>query len=176
MQIVREDQIQASRSSRVSLLLYLLPLFMLAAGAAGILMYKKRIRPGKTSLREFAIDPDKAEEIIKKVTYLFDLEKVYRMDNISVQSLSKKLSVPPYQLSWVINKKMNVTFSELVNTYRIEEVKKRLTSPQDEDKTILDIAFDSGFNTKTSFNRVFKKITKLTPSQYRNQSLQKKIS
>jgi AraC-like DNA-binding protein len=55
----------------------------------------------------------------------------------------------------------------LVNSYRVEDVKKRLASYQEADKTILDIAFDAGFNTKTSFNRVFKKLTRMTPSQYR---------
>jgi AraC-like DNA-binding protein len=63
----------------------------------------------------------------------------------------------------------------LVNTYRVEEVKKRLASLQDKDKTILNIAFDAGFNTKTSFNRVFKKFTRMTPSQYRKRYMPKKI-
>ena len=95
-------------------------------------------------------------------------------EDISLQSLSEELDVPAYQLSWVINRKMNLTFSELVNSYRVEEVKKRLASPQDTEKTILDIAFDAGFNTKTSFNRVFKKITGVTPSHYRRQHQPKK--
>jgi AraC-like DNA-binding protein len=174
MQIVRENQISTSGTSRVSLLLYLLPVLVLAGGVAGILLYKKRIQPGKISSRGIVIDPERADEIMKKVSYLFDVEKVYRKENINVQFLSEKLSIPSYQLSWVINKKMNETFSELVNSRRIEEVKKRLTSHQDADKTILEIAFDSGFNTKTSFNRVFKKLTNMTPSQYRKQSQLKK--
>jgi YesN/AraC family two-component response regulator len=168
MQIVREDQIPTSGPSRVSPLFYLLLVLVLAGGVGGILLYKKRIQPRKISHRGIVIDPEKADEIMKKVAYLFDVEKVYRKENISVQFLSEKLSIPSYQLSWVINKKMNATFSELVNSFRVEEVKKRLTSHQDADKTILEIAFDSGFNTKTSFNRVFKKLTNMTPSQYRN--------
>jgi AraC-like DNA-binding protein len=142
---------------------------MLIGGAAGILFYRKRIKTGDTSSQRFTIDPDKAEEMMKKVTYLFDVEKIFRKEDISLQSLSEELSIPSYQLSWIINKKMNITFSELVNSYRVEEVKKRLDSSQDTDKTILDIAFDAGFNTKTSFNRVFKKLTRITPSQYRQQ-------
>ncbi len=167
MMIVREDQLKASKSYRIPLFLYFLTFFIFAGGTLGFILYRKRLKAEKTSSDGFVIDPAKAEEIMKRVTYLFDVEKIFRKEDISLQSLSEELTVPAYQLSWVINKKMNITFSGLVNSYRIEEVKKRLASAQDKDKNILDIAFDSGFNTKTSFNRVFKKMTGITPSQYR---------
>ena len=167
MQIVREDQFQKPGSFRISSLLYILIILVLAGGTARFFLCRKRLKAGKASSGGFVIDPDIADEIMKKVTYLFDVEKVFRKEDISLQSLSEELSIPSYQLSWILNKKMNVTFSELVNSYRVEEVKKRLDSSQDTDKTILDIAFDAGFNTKTSFNRVFKKLTRMTPSQYR---------
>jgi AraC-like DNA-binding protein len=176
LEIIREDQLQTHRSSRIPALLYALAVFILIVGITGFLFYRKRQKAVATSSGGFVVDPEKALEIIKKVTYLFDVEKVFRKEDVSVQSISEKLSIPSYQLSWVINKKMNATFSELVNSYRIEEVKKRLASSLDMDKTILEIAFDAGFNTKTSFNRVFKKLTKMTPSQYRSQLHQKKPS
>jgi AraC-like DNA-binding protein len=167
MRIIREDQLQASESSRIPLYLYFLAAFILAGGSGGFILYRRRLKAGRRSLRGFVIDPAKADEIMKRVTYLFDVEKIFRKTDISLRTLSEELSIPSYQLSWVINKKMDATFSGLVNSYRIEEVKKRLASPQDTEKTILDIAFDAGFNTKTSFNRVFKKMTGITPSQYR---------
>jgi AraC-like DNA-binding protein len=174
VRIIREDQIQTLGSSRSSSLFYFLIILVLAGGTTGFLLVRQRIKAGKTSSGGFVIDPDKADEIMKKVTYLFAVEKVFRKEDISLQSLSKKLSIPSYQLSWIINKKMNVTFSGLVNSYRVEEVKKRLVSSQEADKTILDIAFDAGFNTKTSFNRVFKRFTRMTPSEFRQQKQQKK--
>jgi AraC-like DNA-binding protein len=167
MRIIREDQLQASGSSRIPLYLYFLAAFILAGGSGGFILYRKRLKAGRRSLRGFVIDPDKADEIMKKVTYLLDVEKVFRKEDISLQFLSKELAIPSYQLSWIINKKMNSSFSALVNSYRIEEVKKRLASTLEMDRNILDIAFDAGFNTKTSFNRVFKKMTGITPSQYR---------
>jgi len=167
MRIIREDNLRAPESSRMHLLLYFLTALALAGGISGFLIYRKRQKSKKTSSGGFVIDPDRADEIMKKVRYVFDVEKVYRNEDISLQSLSDELSIPSYQLSWIINKKMNITFSGLVNSYRVKEVKKRLTSSQDVDKSILDIAFDAGFNTKTSFNRVFKKLTGMTPSQYR---------
>jgi AraC-like DNA-binding protein len=168
MRIIREDQLQASGSSRIHPILYFLTLLVVAGGTGGFLFYKKRLKVRKSPSGTFAVNPDKADEIMKKVTYLFEVEKVFRKEEISLRSLSEELSIPSHQLSWVINKKMNITFSGLVNSYRVEEVKRRLASPEDTDnKTILDIAYDAGFNTKTSFNRVFKRLTRMTPSQYR---------
>lgn len=167
MRIIREDQLQKRGSSRIPPLLYILAVLVLAGGTSGLLLYRKRLQAGKTSSKGFVIEAEKADEIMKRVTYLFEVEKLYRNEDISLQSLSEELSIPSYQISWIINKKMNVTFSGLVNSYRIEEVKKRLASSQEAGKTILEIAFDAGFNTKTSFNRVFKKLTRMTPSQYR---------
>lgn len=167
MRIIREDQLQTRGSSRIPPLLYILAVLVLAGGISGIWLYRKKLKSRKISSKGLVIDTDKADEIMKRVTYLFEVEKIYRKEDISLQSLSEELSIPSYQLSWIINKKMNVTFSGLVNSFRVEEVKKRLASFQEDDKTILDIAFDAGFNTKTSFNRVFKKLTRMTPSQYR---------
>jgi AraC-like DNA-binding protein len=170
MRIIREDNLQSPKSSRIHLLLFLLTALVLAGGTTGLLLYRKRKKSEKTSSGGFVIDPDKADEIMKRVTYLFEVEKVYRKEDISLQILSEILSIPSYQLSWIINKKMGITFSGLLNFYRVEEVKKRLASSRDDGRTILDIAFDAGFNTKTSFNRVFKKLTRMTPSEYRRRN------
>jgi AraC-like DNA-binding protein len=167
MRIIREDQLQTRGAFRIPSLFYFLAVLVLLGGTTGFLLHRKRQKSEQTSSGGFVIDPDKADEIMKRVTYLFEVEKIYRKEEISLQTLSEKLSIPSYQLSWIINKKMNITFSGLVNSYRVEEVKKRLASSQDDGKTILDIAFDAGFNTKTSFNRVFKNLTRMTPSQYR---------
>ncbi len=174
VRVIREDQFQTSGSPKIPLYLFILAALILAGGTTGFILYRKRLKTREISLRGFVIDAAKSDEIMKKITYLFDVQKIFRTEGISLQSLSEELAIPSYQLSWVINRKMNVTFSELVNSYRVEEVKKRLASPQDTDKTILDIAFDAGFNTKTSFNRVFKKITGVTPSNYRRKHQPKK--
>jgi AraC-like DNA-binding protein len=175
IRIIRENQLPSPRSHRFLPMLYVLIFVVIAGGTAGFFLLKKRF-PGKESTKRPVLDSETADEVIKRVTYLFDVEKVYRDEDISLPSLSGRLSIPSYQLSWVINEKMNFTFSVLVNTYRVEEVKKRLASIQDKDKTILNIAFDAGFNTKTSFNRVFKKFTGMTPSRYRERHLVHKAS
>jgi AraC-like DNA-binding protein len=174
MRIVREADFREPVFRRIHPLLYLLAVSVLAGVISGLMLYRKKLKAGPPSSGGFVIDPAKADEIMKKVIYKFDVEKIYKKDHLSLAALSEELAIPSYQLSWIINKKMNKTFSGLVNSYRVREVRKRLTSPSDADKNILEIAFDAGFNTKTSFNRVFKKLTRTTPSQYRQQHRQKK--
>lgn len=176
MKLIREDQIKKPGSSWVIPVLTVIAILAAAGGTIGFLFFKKKSKNKAGYSRDFSIDPEKAAEINKKVVYLFDVEKIFKKDDITLRSLSEDLSIPPHQLSWVLNKKMNITFSELVNSYRVKEVKERLASPGDADKTILDIAYEAGFSTKTSFNRVFLKLTGKTPSQYRKQYLPKKSS
>jgi len=175
VRIIQEDELRTPGPFHLHPLFYILTVLLLAGGTLGFLVYRRRVKTREVPSRGLSIDPDKADEVMKKVVYLFDVEKVFRKEDISLQSLSRELSIPSYQLSWIINKKMNVTFSELVNSYRVEEVKKRLASPYDRDRSILDIAFEAGFNTKTSFNRVFKKFTRMTPSQYRHRYSSRKM-
>ncbi len=95
------------------------------------------------------------------------VDKTYQDDNLSLKALAAKLNVSVHFLSQLISERMGSSFYEIVNGCRIEEVKARLADPRDADIPILNIAYDAGFSTKSSFNRHFKKITGLTPSQFR---------
>jgi AraC-like DNA-binding protein len=176
MKLVREDHYRKPGPSRVVLLLIIIGILTAVGGTAGFLLFKRESKTKARTPKEFALDPDKAEEIRKKLIYRFEVEKIFKNDDLTLRSLAENLSIPPHQLSWVLNKKMNVTFSGLLNSYRIEEAKRRLASAADAEKTILDIAFDAGFRTKTSFNRTFFKVTGKTPSQYRKEYSPQKTS
>jgi len=71
----------------------------------------------------------------------------------------------------VINTRLQQNFFDFINHYRIEKVKKDLADPQKKNLKVLAIAFDAGFNSKSSFNAIFKRHTNLTPSEYRSQFL-----
>jgi len=119
---------------------------------------------------KFALDALAAEEIKTKILYLFDVEKAYREEDLSLQTVAARLSLPPHHVSWVVNELLGRTFSRLVNSYRIEEIKRRLGESADAGRTILEIAFDAGFNTKTAFNKAFKQQTGMTPSEFREKN------
>ena len=71
------------------------------------------------------------------------------------------------ELSFVINESKQKSFNDYVNSWRVEETKRLLSQADKQDLGLLEIAFDAGFNSKATFNRVFKQTTGLTPSEYR---------
>jgi len=101
-----------------------------------------------------------------------ETEKPFLNPELTLYDLSKAVNIPTRELSSLLNHEMDMNFYEFVNRYRVREVKKRLET--DSDKfTILAIALDCGFNSKASFNRIFKQITEFTPTEY---MLHKRIS
>ena len=93
-------------------------------------------------------------------------ERLYLNGELTAQELAQQLGVTPNHLSQVINQVEGKNFFDFVNSYRIEEVKNRMADSRSKSMTLLALALESGFNSKTSFNMVFKKMTGQTPSQY----------
>jgi ligand-binding sensor domain-containing protein/AraC-like DNA-binding protein len=114
------------------------------------------------------LDPNQVALYLKKIQNALEIEKLYKDDSISIRSLSEKLSIPGYIVSQVINEKLNKNFRNLINGLRIEEAKRILMDPKEKNHTILSIAFEVGFNSKTVFNRTFKLFTGMTPTDYKN--------
>jgi AraC-like DNA-binding protein len=94
------------------------------------------------------------------------IEKPYLNRELTIYDLAEQLKIPRHFLSEVINEYMGKNFYTLVNDYRVEEVKRRIVDPAYKNLTILAIAYDSGFNAKSSFNTIFKEKTGMTPSEY----------
>lgn len=110
-----------------------------------------------------------AVQIQKLYQQLGDLmlnEKLFTNPELSLSELAAKLSVHSNILSQVINTRESKNFFDYINTLRVEEFKKLALSPEHQKFTLLALAFDVGFNSKTSFNRNFKKVTGLSPSEY----------
>jgi len=86
---------------------------------------------------------------------------------LSLQSLATKIGLSSHHLSQVINHNENANFYDFINSYRVDEVKLELVKAENAKRSVLAIAFDAGFNSKATFNRIFKERTQQTPSQYR---------
>lgn len=114
------------------------------------------------------IKEEKKTEIQKKLAVIMDEKKLFTDSLISVGKLSKLIGEPAYVISQVINEKMEVPFYDWIARYRVEEAKKLLTDPKTEQYTIEQIAEEVGYNSKSAFNKVFKKFTGKTPSEYKN--------
>lgn len=114
------------------------------------------------------IDEIKEKEYITKLLTHMKEEKPYLNDSITLQDLSESLSISGHHLSMILNRTLGQNFYIFINAYRVEEVKRRLHDPEYADYNILNIAFHTGFNSKSTFNSIFKKITGITPTEYRN--------
>lgn len=109
------------------------------------------------------------QEIEKLKTRLYevlDTEKPYLNDSLTLADLAALIPISDKKLSELLNKHVCISFYDLINNYRVETVKQKMRSPLARQFTLLAIAFESGFKSKTSFNRVFKQKTGVSPSQY----------
>jgi AraC-like DNA-binding protein len=105
-------------------------------------------------------------ELKEKLLQYMDSNKPYLKSDLKISELADSLAVPYYQLSQLINDEFLVNFYDFINKYRVEEAKKLLIEGNRNYK-ILAIAYEVGFNSKATFNRVFKKTTDLTPSEFK---------
>ena len=112
------------------------------------------------------IDENLKEVILNKINELME-DKYYLNVNPSLPDLAKKINTSPNYVSQVINEKLNLTFLEMINKYRIEEAKKMILDPE-LNETVEGIAYLVGFNSKSTFHSAFKRITGETPSEFKN--------
>ncbi|NJB72518.1 AraC-like DNA-binding protein [Saonia flava] len=105
-------------------------------------------------------------ELKESLINLFDVDKIYRENQISLDVLSDRLNTTRHNTSQVINEHFNMSFHELVNKYRIQEAKEIMSNDYNRNLNIIDIAYEVGYNNKVTFNKAFKKDTLLTPSEY----------
>jgi AraC-like DNA-binding protein len=129
-----------------------------------ILIHQENEKPrsGKNT-----VSKDKTDEIVSGTLRVMEQEKLYQEPELSLQDLADKLNQPSYLVSQAINEGLNKSFYDLVNGYRVEAAKRMLKNPNHQQYKILSVGFEAGFNSKTTFNTVFKKFTGLSPSEYR---------
>ncbi len=120
----------------------------------------------KNKYKNSTLDPEKVENYLKKLHHLMEIEKLFKDENLSLQTLAEKMGISPRDLSRIINERMEKNFRDMINGFRIEEAKRMVLNSK-KNHSILDIAFESGFNSKEVFNRAFKKYTGMTPSEYK---------
>lgn len=121
--------------------------------------------PGERVNEEYSASlDDMKSELIDHM----ESHKPYLDPELTLVSLAYQLGVSRNRLSEVINTAIGDNFYHFVNQYRIEEVKKLIGQEDSKKYTIISLANDAGFRSKSSFNAIFKKMTGLTPSEYRN--------
>lgn len=110
-------------------------------------------------------------DFVECIEHAMKHDKLYLNPNLSFERFSDKLNIPVKELSFTINRYFNVNFYEYINQYRIEEARQNLQDVANAEKSITEIFYNAGFNSKSVYNTLFKKLHKMTPSQYRKQAL-----
>ena len=121
----------------------------------------------RIEVRTHTIPKQEAHSLLKVVNDYMILKEPFLNPDLTLKQLASELKIPERLLSGVINQYRNQNFYDFVNNYRISKAQKMLTDDSFKRKTVLEILYDSGFNSKSSFNLVFKRITGLTPTEFK---------
>jgi len=124
-------------------------------------------KPGEPPLQT------REEQFIQKLQNHMREKKPYLTPDLTIARLSNQLEVTPEYLSKILNGYLKCSFFDFVNHYRIEEFKAKCLEDENSKLTLMGLAYDSGFNSKATFNRVFKNATGLTPGAYFRQVSEK---
>ncbi|MBL7710754.1 MAG: helix-turn-helix domain-containing protein [Chitinophagaceae bacterium] len=129
-----------------------------SANEATIAIKKKYANSGLTDIA--------SQNLYQELKKLMEQEKVYTEPELTLAALAEKLNIYPNYLSQVINEKEGKSFYDYINTLRVEEFIRQVLLPENGKFTMMSLAADCGFNSKSSFNKNFKKVTGQSPSAY----------
>lgn len=117
--------------------------------------------------KKSALTPELSDRILKRLNAVMDTDKPYLNNNLTLPELAKLVSTSPNYLSQVINEQLQMNFFDFVNCYRIETAKALMINPLPYTTTILEVAMEAAFNSKSAFYSAFKKQMGITPSQFK---------
>ena len=129
--------------------------------------------PAKTSdsYQKSGLQVDNMKTIHACLLKSMQQDRLFLNPTLSLSVLSKELNIPAHHITQTLNEHADMNFYDFVNNLRVLEFKKRIHAPEHKNFSLLGIAFDCGFNSKSSFNRIFKIFTGLTPSEYQKKSV-----
>lgn len=110
------------------------------------------------------------EKLANKLQLLMSEEKPHKDSELTLTTLSEQLDTKPYLLTKTLNEILNKSFTDFVNEFRVSEIEQLIKDPSNDKYTLLSLAFDAGFNSKSSFNRAVKKHLGISPSELKRKS------
>lgn len=125
---------------------------------------------GMLAQQPSGLKPSASTELKQKGTWLKNVMKAnlyYQDPELSLYLLAEKLEMSPHELSRILNSVLKKSFNDFINEYRVAEVIRKMQDPTYDHITLLGIAYDSGFNSRTTFHRIFKQMTGKSPAEYK---------
>ncbi|WP_299244551.1 helix-turn-helix domain-containing protein [uncultured Aquimarina sp.] len=146
----------------------ILGVFIYSLGYLYLLKYLKVIGDYSNRIIRIHSSENNLSEKKEEVLYALTKDELYRDSELTISKLAAHLGWPTNTLSRIINDTLQTNFTDLINGYRVEAFKQKLIANDSEKYSILGLSEEAGFNSKTSFYRIFKKETGMTPSEYLN--------
>lgn len=144
--------------------------FLLFAGIWGFIRHERTPPPAIAEQPPAPADnPSAQAQLYHRVIELLETEQLYRQPNLKLADVAERLSISPHYLSRIINQFQPAGFIDLVNTYRVDEVKRLMADPAYSHYTLEGLGLEAGFGAKSTYQAAFKRLTGQTPSQYRTQ-------
>ncbi|MFY0688272.1 MAG: helix-turn-helix domain-containing protein [Cyclobacteriaceae bacterium] len=125
---------------------------------------EKVVKPKKSMATQ--LEEDRAKIFESKLLDYIQMEQSFLNPTLSLRQLAQLIEIHPNQLSWLLNEYMGKNFNEFINGFRIEHFKKLVTDPSNNHISLIGLAYESGFNSKTVFNTTFKKTVGMTPKEF----------
>lgn len=165
---------QFTNGQHIMIFIITLSLFIITIAYRGLqqsdyqlIQVHKAEEPDNEKYKSSHLNQAQAAQYIAQLTHMMEHEKLFTNPQLTLHTLSQKMEVNSNYISQVINEHLQQSFYDFINGYRVAEAQQKLCSPDVQKYTIETIAHQVGFNSKSTFNRAFKKHTELTPSQYR---------
>lgn len=128
--------------------------------------YPLQIFTSKPSQKDSVIDENELSKLLERLELLMTKDKVFLNPDLNLELLSKYLEISEKHCSHILSKGVEMNFNQYVNNFRIAAFKERIKEGQNKTFTLTSIAYECGFNSKSTFNRVFKSICGVTPSEF----------
>ncbi|AWX46305.1 hypothetical protein HME9304_03338 [Flagellimonas maritima] len=122
--------------------------------------------PSKEKSEKQRLKPDEIQKLQKRLHYFISEEKVFLQPDFTLKSLAEKMNTSRNNLSWLLNQTYQISFYDYINRFRIKEFLLKVNNGEHLSHTLLALAMDVGFNSKSTFNKAFKNEMGTTPSEY----------
>jgi len=141
-------------------------------GIKGYLVMRYQVVTVKKNESFMALPPAALDQTVSQLKKAMEKDTIYLNPDLNMAMLSKYTGIPAKTISAVINQHLNKSFNEFVNEYRVEAFKEKIQQPEMDNLTFAGIASKCGFNSQATFQRTFKQLTGLSPTEFKSQVVQ----
>lgn len=157
---------EKSASVTYSMMWTMTPVFLYIVGFFSLTPSEVLKSPVFFKKKEDRVSVSESMKLQHRLDILIREEKIYNQPNLSLKSLAEKLETTPNNVSWLLNNKYQKSFYDFINERRVKAFQAKVENREHDQKTLLGLAMDVGFNSKSTFNKVFKLHVGDTPSHY----------